>query len=264
MKFAILVIYFFLSSINGVLAGQERGNGVDNVPVQEGSAWFINRHVGSERKITVCQKVSKRFGKSEDETKIAIETAFSIWKKYMIDKDVFQQSGGPVFGDIVTDVEFIKNCTGNEDLTFLLGVHTDISAKQILNYHRPAAFAHRVYYDQNSWGNGYVWVADQYGLSNLDPDPSYQYPLYKWSYSKTLVGILLHEIGHILGINGHVTDTIMDSEKLYDLVTNSYYDDKRLTSIDWGRELVYQPLKWNEFLPSVLGIEHDVIAKIFF
>lgn len=95
-------------------------------------------------------------------------------------------------------------------------------------YYNPIAFAHRANYDLDAaWGKGFVWVA---------PKAS---PHLSWDFPYRLHGIVLHEVGHVLGCE-HVRGTIL-TEDIANLIrtasTSPEHVKALLTTIDGEAEL---------------------------
>jgi hypothetical protein len=173
------------------------------------------------------------------------------WQDYIVARKINEELDDeedvdPTNLDIVTSFRFLTDCK-SADLTIYLGVTTpqiDEIKKQMFD---PIAFAHRLSYDEEmGWGKGIIW------LKGLDASG------FIWSLNDhlNLHGILLHELGHVLG-NEHVDGTIMDSsfaEKLSDteIPRDAFYWNLykyEMTSIDSYSELV-QLLSGIQVLPE--------------
>lgn len=203
-----------------------------------GAAWFL----GKGKTVRACYEVAPGFGADSVVIETSILQAYQTWKNYIDSKEIFRD----IAADLVTvdgnrlvpsvDVELIKKCDGSEDLKFYFGATSAEVETAKAEFDSPIAFAHRSSYDATQgWGKGFIWVANSIEVDGQSPSI--------WSLSDTLQGILLHEIGHVLGCD-HVQGTIMD-EYIADWVMAARKYPTRvhyvLTSIDNHKELYSCP-----------------------
>lgn len=210
-------------------AGFEHGNGGDSAPFEVGSAWFLDpSHV-----IQVCIKKDANFGVNDAAVSQAIGDAFGAWKKYYAEKVKSSPSGflvQPTF-----EFQLLPSCIGSEDLVVYMGESSPEVEKAKTGYYHPIAFAERTSYEVNQgWGKGFIWIAGN--LPEID-----------WSAPSKLLGILLHEFGHVYGCD-HVAGTIMTAD-IRRLIMNAPVDPVRakrvIGHIDAEKELVLNP--WGSF-----------------
>ena len=91
-----------------------------------------------------------------------------------------------------TDTTQLSACDGTENITFYFGVENNVVSEFKKNYYNPTAFVERLTNDiESGVSTGFIWVAkkNQFHLG---------YP--NWDLKNRLLGVLLHEIGHIYGI----------------------------------------------------------------
>jgi hypothetical protein len=215
-----------IAPLQSVWAGNEGSGGGDTHKAEYGSAWFLGA-----RTIRYCDVVSPTFGMRAAEIEPVIENAFATWRAYLRKGKISDHD--PAEQRLLLNHARMPACDGSEDLKFYFGVsdaETD-RAKQA-EFENPVAFSHRRTYDMRSgWGDGFVWVAPQASV------PAYS-SLPDWRVPNALNGILLHEMGHILGCE-HASGTIMDEGIAY--LTGQGYNapnlQHRLTHIDWTRTL---------------------------
>jgi hypothetical protein len=125
------------------------------------------------------------------------------------------------------------SCDGTEDLKFFFGVDDPKVQAAKDEYYEPLAFAHKETNGPQTWGKGFVWLAnDSEAQKLLGSD---------WSPSYVLQGILIHELGHVMGC-GHLNETIM-REDILDFISSSIQKSESerkvmLSSVDWGDFLV--------------------------
>ncbi len=197
-----LCIFLFVSSF--AFAGGMSTGGGENHAASDSSAWFLG-----EKVVHYCVELDPAFGVTATQAVEQIEQAFSTWREYIntkglnldepfgTDADIEKKFK---LGKIVINTQAVP-CDGREDLKFLLGVTNAEVRNHINSYAEPIAFAQRTSYDEHEgWGRGFVWIQKP-GIGRIKPDV--------WKIPFLLQGVLLHEIGHVLG-NSHVGDTIMD------------------------------------------------------
>ncbi len=176
--------------------GQEMGNGIDNKPFETGSAWFL----GEDRTITYCYDLASSFGAESSLIDTTLDAVTKQWADYIATKKINTTASLMKKLNLATQFSRIDRCDGREDLKFYFGVtnqevETARTRDALVD---PFAFAHRSSYDTaKGWSKGFVWVTP---TGRLKPD---------WSIEPNLHGVLLHELGHVLGC-GHADQTIMD------------------------------------------------------
>jgi len=204
----------------GAIVGGEKGNGAETVNDLNNSAWFTNPN----NYVPVCMVVDPKFGASREFAKQALDEASRAWLDYIGAKHI----NAPVSRiDFWTD----GDCRQGDGLTVYFGSSNseiDAAAKKYTN---PVAFAHRQSQDlQKGTSKGFIWIARQGSLDGggaIYPD---------WSQKYNLTGILMHELGHVYGID-HVPLTIMDSRIADFLKENEGTRKDRLGGIDSYRDL---------------------------
>ncbi len=99
-------------------------------------------------------------------------------------------------------------CEGNPPLVFKLGV-TDEEAATVLRYtaETTLAFAYHAQYDPIAEeSRGFVWLAADQGLKKYrGPQEQDRF----WQEPASLYNILVHELGHVFGVQ-HIPKTLMD------------------------------------------------------
>jgi hypothetical protein len=198
------------SAVRG--GGMDSGGG-DLFSADQGAAWFLG-----DREVKYCLEVSSDFGESPANLKDLVEGSFQQWFTYLNERST--KSGVSTEGlPIAQKRRLLRTCDGTQDLSFYFGVTSAEIEKAKARFSSPVAFAHRIAYDlDQGWGSGFIWIARNGGVSTRFPD---------WSRPSRLKGMILHEIGHVLG-NSHLAGTIMD-ERLADMLS-------------WPQDLVYG---WN-------------------
>jgi hypothetical protein len=216
----------FFTAISCFATGVESSGGT--VSQVYGNAWFISESFG--KKIKTCYVVSDDFGTAPAKIEAAIVQASNTWGKYLVAK-IIEWDGRPTIGStpeqpnyIDWDISLMSACDGSEDLKIYFGVKDAQVQKALLQYNLPYAFSQPTGDSSQLWGKGFIYVATPQEVSA----PS-------WDTGNHLVGVLLHELGHVLG-NGHLDSTIMDAD-LADALQDTDPTDT-LDQIDQTREVV--------------------------
>jgi hypothetical protein len=226
MKFKVILALAFILASHICIAGNEIGNGDDNIGVGHKAAWFLG-----DKPVYYCYETSHDFGLSSTQIEAYVEKVVKKWKNYVVSKGIHSKltQYRPSFDYIA-----LQECDSSEDIKFYLGT----SDKDVENdkkvFVNPTAFTKKTESDfVNGWGKGYIWVAPPKSIY-----PNADFP--NWSYGYTFEGIITHEIGHVLGIADHVDGTIMENltHWLQVAATSPKRAEAVLTSIDDRKELV--------------------------
>jgi hypothetical protein len=214
----ISLLVFLLPLAAFARAGGWSSSGGDNLNPQDGMAWFMGT-----APIKFCIQSGPKFGVPDAQVSDLIVSVGNTWADYV-------RAKGEGYG-IDTHLQGLKSCDGTEDLTFYLGIDGPKAIQKAKKlYDDPSAYVVRTQFDmQKGWSKGAVWVAAS-GSTNYFMD---------WSSPNLLKGILLHEMGHIVGC-AHVQGTIMRSD-----ITSLFFPSSNMTpkflkylgQIDQDREL---------------------------
>ena len=227
-------------------AGGISEGGTDEVPSWNGSAWFLESGA-----IRTCVEVSPDFGYSKEAARQDIQSAFDVWDRYMKAKGIYRGINSDSKFVIVSSVDMLPSCDGTQELTIYLGVSNPDVESVKKRYQNPLAFVHRQNYDlDQARSKGFIWVAKAGSVLPEAKTPD-------WSRAYNFHGIMLHEIGHVMGVD-HVKHTIMDDEWMISRLQSS--DDAwrkvSFTKVDYVKELVPMPLrdlKFDGFFGSCRG-----------
>ena len=226
MRYLLLALsLLFAAPTAFARSGHTVNNGVDQRNVFEDAVWFAD----GSRTIRACVQAAPDFGVDAATAAGEVEKAFGIWDAYITEKRV--RTGMQARGtSIATKVNVAVSCKGDEDLAFYLGVENPITKAALKDFTRPLGFARRTAFDEKTlWGKGFVWIAHptHFAENKLD-----------WSQQNRLLGVLLHEIGHVLG-NGHVSGTIMRDNLGDELLRDMPPFINTYDQVDSGRQLVF-------------------------
>jgi hypothetical protein len=214
-----------VTAISCFAAGVESSGG--SLSQVYGNAWFISGAYG--QKIKTCYVVSNDFGTAPAKLEAAILQASKTWSSYFLSKNIqtpTRPAGGNGQGKfyfISSDIVLMQACDGSEDLKIYFGAKDAQVQKALLQYDQPYAFSQPTTDSSQLWGKGFIYVATPQEVSS----PS-------WDTGNHLVGVLLHELGHVLG-NGHLDNTIMDADLAQQFQLSNSFDT--LNQIDQMREL---------------------------
>jgi len=217
-------------------AGGISSTGGENHASSDGAAWFIG-----EKPVRYCIELNASFGVSKSEAAIQISNVFSAWRDYIAKKGLNSENRFDTdsdidksfkLGKIAMNTSQMDACDGSEDLKFYFGVDSEEVRRYIKTFTEPVAFAQRTKFDEErGWGKGFIWV-QMPGIGRIKDDV--------WKKPFLLYGVLLHEVGHVLG-NSHIGNTIMD-ESVPALAGEGGIgknDEAYFTHIDNRRELFF-------------------------
>jgi hypothetical protein len=196
----LLPVLIALGAANvGASTGNDRGNGVEDAVLVH--AWFL----GAERNVRYCVEADNYAASFVPDYLGAVEGVFASWVTYLAEKKVNDPSRyDDVVGDARLPTRFTRireggdgACEGSDaDLVIYLGARNEKVDHALEGRTGPKGVAILETYDAiEGWGKGFVWVA---------APTQYNSPT-------SLAGVLLHEIGHVLG-NAHVPGTIMRAD----------------------------------------------------
>lgn len=179
-------------------AGGYSGGGGDYHQMGYGTAWYIGT-----KEIQYCIQKDSNFGFSTAELQKNFESAAQTWKKYILNRKI--QTQLPLENRLNLNFLYVGDCKGSEDLRLYFGVETNEVIKSKKKFEKPYAFAIRESYDLAAgMGKGFIWFAAPGSVFPKAGDTGFP----NWTKPYTLHGMMLHELGHVLGV-GHIEGTIM-------------------------------------------------------
>jgi hypothetical protein len=214
-KVILAGIWMLLGTGAPAFAGVESSGGADKYLPQ--TAWFL-ASAPSSRDVRVCYVVSDDFGVLPLQLDNELNAAFITWDEYLTKKQV---QDDPLH--YATRMSLMSACDGSEDLKIYFGVTDAQVAAAKAKYVKPFGFVEKTGGDA-LWSKGFLYVAPP---AEIAPAPA-------WTTGNHLRGLLLHELGHILGCS-HLDGTIMAEDIGQDLLFSNSTDT--LDRIDRAREL---------------------------
>jgi hypothetical protein len=225
---------------NTGVKGDEFGNGAGGTQ----HAWFAD----SKREVAYCISVSDDFGVGKDRVAALVEETLAIWKHYLETR----QTVAKYFNS--TRYKYLHACEANVDLRFAFG-SGDETLTAIINTIEGPAGQHVLSIDKPAhWSKGIVWLA-------AEKSKGTNFPLWSVKENAALKGALLHQIGHILGLD-HVNGSIMDKDLNSTIMATPDRNVPLLTTIDWDA-MVARPIDYAA-ASSFLRSQEEEQRKILF
>lgn len=188
--------------------------------------WFLeNTHM-----VRYCIDIDDtHFGLSHEQASLEVKAALGEWIKVFNppkntdygEDDYYQAGELEPYGQLRLGTQIFQehDCSDNVhfDLRFQLGKLTDSQKKIFLNSRDFVGLAMRTHYEKESLkGEGFIYLTPVSGP--LAPQVDIHPKAWKLYDSLVLKIVLLHELGHIFGMD-HQPDTLMD-EKIPELLTS--------------------------------------------
>lgn len=237
--------------------------GGDDDREHEHIAWFVD----ASREIRFCIARADTFPIAESDIAERIAKTFKKWETYASAKAWRSEIGAATQDRIATKTTFIGPCTdlSQADVRFYFGVEDQAVNAKMEYFHNPSAFAVRTDYDVDShWGRGFVWFRESTPYTGDAPTPMGL--RLDWTKATLFDSLLLHEVGHILGI-GHIPETIMRSD-IVDLLYAyaSVSDAYNPFGIGWTSERIDQDheliVASTSFVGAVTSVQTREMVKI--
>lgn len=228
MKKLVMALGMVLTSLSWAGNGSSGGG---NIYGDQLNPWFLQ----NTKTVTYCVEIAPEFGAiSEERVLEIISDSFMYWKKIFASHESSDFAYGFKLEAKVATQEFVhvEKCSNDTDITFQMGFLTDEQKVKNSNYSQLLGLAQRTSYNEiNLRGKGFIYIAPEEGelrptSYNLHPKP--------WSHGRNggLRMTLLHELGHIFGLQDH------------------HYDDHGLMSALWVEKITSK-----DTLPVVSSLE---------
>jgi hypothetical protein len=221
------------SAFAGTGAGSSGGG--DNPSLTQGAAWYLGN-----APISYCIETASDFALSNEAVKDTIQSTMKQWKDYLNKKNGQRRAPMDDTPFLNLNYSYQENCDQKTDLTFYIGVTNDKIKEATKNYHNPTAFAFKESYDAEKMrSKGFIWVSNK-PKSGIHYNPG-------WSYhdGAPFYAIILHEMGHTLGID-HVTGTIMD---------------EKISNYLFGPDPIFHRKKIDHYLELVINDSDDIALQ---
>jgi hypothetical protein len=244
----ILVVGLIILNSAFLFAGNSAGGGGDQKPFEYYAAWFVG-----QSPVHYCYEIAEGFGPPTSVIEETLRNVFQTWRDYIQAKGM-NSILSPKGLSLALNTQQLPQCNGQEDLKFYFGVTNEEVAKVKATFVNPLGFAFRKSFDRaKGWGKGFIWVAPPNSVFPKESLPD-------WNVPYTLNGVLLHELGHVLGcsdIDGTIMEDWSLGSKLRWAVSHPLTGKAALTEIDGGQELMFGIGTEREFsgrIPAPLAI----------
>lgn len=195
---SILLVFAFAISTQAFAVGGYSGGGSDYHEIGTGTAWFIGT-----KEIPYCIQKSDNFGLSTTEIQQNFDSAVQTWTRYIQDRKI--QTTLPREHQLNLNFRYVGACQGTELVRLYFGLEPKEVLEAKKKFEKPYAFAIRESYDLAAgMGKGFIWFAQTGSLFPKAGTTGFP----NWTQPYTLHGMMLHELGHVLGV-GHMDGTIM-------------------------------------------------------
>lgn len=216
MKTLVLVYLIIMSGL--AHAGWTSGGG--GLLKDAHNPWFLN----NTSEVKYCIKIDEaNFGQKLSQVSEAVKRSLDFWKRNF--KTANASTIPPIGTIILAQQNFVEtNCDFKQDITFQFGVLDGQQFKYFKNPTQYVAAAIRTQYDRvNMKGKGFIYVSPEAGTLALNSKNVIKYP---WSShdGALLVPILIHELGHIFGLQHNHLISFMEEDFPERLLSTSQYN----------------------------------------
>lgn len=162
--------------------------------------WFLE----NTETVTYCIRLDENFGGTISSYQTIIRSVLQSWNEVFADakesslyRDYLQPYGNIKVGT----QKFVESCSGDSDISFMLGSLTEDQREHFQNPREFVGAAIRTEYDvEEMKSKGFIYIAPLKGelkprIAGL-PDLTWDYSDYRY-----FIAVLNHEIGHVFGLS---------------------------------------------------------------
>jgi hypothetical protein len=219
LSLKVLAQFAFILIPQGLFAGGWVSSG-GHLDQDRTNPWFVS-HPGKAGDVTYCiLHDPSHFSAPLEQIRRDINRALAYWKTQFGSIEAIFQIGGEDFRELP--------CEEGVDLVLQFGVLSDVQERYLENPRSYVSVAVRTDYDRvNMRGKGFIYVSPDSGDLKFDVVSEWDTP---WQEDLVLYGVLIHEFGHIFGIQHFENFNAMDAKFPRNLILGGFEG--------WGAKLV--------------------------
>lgn len=173
--------------------------------------WFLSNTTD----VTYCVSVDESaFSASREDIETAVDHAFTFWKEEFSVASIPMQrdaEDGKIVRIVLATQNFIRtSCKETTDIHFQFGTLTSEQLNHLKDPRNFVGIAVRTDYDPvNLRGKGFVYISPDKGPWRFNLENAIEQP---WKEEQRLLGVVIHEVGHIFGITHTKDFSLMAAE----------------------------------------------------
>jgi hypothetical protein len=259
----VLILCLFILAHPAMASSGAHGGG-DNKKLPATHAWFSS--VAGRTNVRFCfhRDASNTIPSAEAELAGLVEEAFGVWMRYMKDNAHKRlDDGGSTKYLRNLSLHYSALCQKDTEIVVYVGSEDAVVTRAKTRYQNPIAFAELLDFDlDKGWGRGFIWLhpatqenpyiasTSNYGIRKLT-----------WDNRLVLKSMLLHELGHVLGVP-HISGTIMTDTIVDHIVGNLRNSDRTNMPLDTLASLLGAIEFGNSLLPCEMS-NNGCVRRVF-